>query len=245
MTLDLSSFGENINALVFGAGGGIGSAFVKHLAGHDSVATVHAFSRKPAASSGKIRFTGCDITDEEQVSAAAQAIEGPIQLCIIATGILHNDDIAPEKSNSALEAGVMAEVLRINTIAPALAAKHFLPLLDRDRKSVLAALSARVGSIGDNRIGGWHSYRASKAALNQVIRTMSIELARKNKQAVIVGLHPGTVDTGLSEPFQKNVPEGKLFSPDYSTGEMLGVLDKLGKDDSGWCFDYAGKRVEP
>lgn len=245
MTIDLSSFGQNITAVVFGAGGGIGSAFVQHLAANDNIAIVHALSRRPAASSGKIRFTGCDITDEEQVSAAAQAIDGPIGLCIIASGILHGDDIAPEKSNSALDAEMMAEVLRINTIAPSLAAKHFLPLLDRDRKSVLAALSARVGSIGDNRIGGWHSYRASKAALNQIIRTMSIELARRNNQALIVGLHPGTVDTGLSEPFQKNVPDGKLFSPDYSTGEMLGVLNRLGPDDSGWCFDYAGKRIDP
>ncbi|NHK26699.1 SDR family NAD(P)-dependent oxidoreductase [Parvularcula flava] len=245
MAIDLSSFGDNITAVVFGAGGGIGSAFVRHLAAAGNVATVHAFSRRPAASSGKVRFTGCDITDEEQVSAAAKAIDGPIQLCIIATGILHDDDIAPEKSNSALDATMMAEVLRINTIAPAIAARHFLPLLDRDRKSAIAALSARVGSIGDNRIGGWHSYRASKAALNQVIRTMSIELARKNRKALIVGLHPGTVDTGLSEPFQKNVPEGKLFSPDYSTGEMLNVLNGLGPDDSGWCFDYAGQRIEP
>ncbi|GGC97173.1 SDR family NAD(P)-dependent oxidoreductase [Aquisalinus flavus] len=245
MTVDLSSFGKDITAVVFGAGGGIGSAFVNQLAAHDAVVRVHALSRKPAASSGKVRFTGCDITDEEQVRAAAQAIDGPIQLCLIATGILHGDDIAPEKSTSALEAEMMARVLRINTIAPALAAKHFLPLLDRDRKSTLAALSARVGSIGDNRIGGWHSYRASKAALNQIIRTMSIELARKNRQALIVGLHPGTVDTGLSEPFQKNVPDNKLFSPDYSTGEMLSVINRLTADDSGWCFDYAGKRIEP
>ena len=245
MSIDLSSFGERITAVVFGASGGIGSAFVKHLAAHENVLTVHALSRSPAASSGKVRFTGCDVTDEEQVSAAADAIGGPIQLCIIATGVLHGDDLAPEKSTSAVDAGMMAELLRINTIAPSMAAKHFLPLLDRERKSALAALSARVGSIGDNRIGGWHSYRASKAALNQIIRTMSIELGRKNKQALIVGLHPGTVDTGLSGPFQKNVPEGRLFSPDFSTGEMLAVLNRLGPRDSGWCFDYAGKRVEP
>ena len=243
--IDLSGFGENLRVAVFGAGGGIGAAFVRHLSRHAAVDTVYSLSRRPMASTDSIKSVRCDTTDENDIEEAVRSMDGPLQLVIVTTGILHDDSLEPEKANSALNGAMMAEVFRINTIAPALVAKHCLPLLDRDRKSVFAALSARVGSISDNRIGGWHSYRASKAALNQVVRTMSIELARKNKQAAIVGLHPGTVDTGLSEPFQKNVPEGKLFAPDYSTERMLGVLNTLGPDDSGWCYDYAGKRIEP
>ena len=139
----------------------------------------------------------------------------------------------------------MAHVFAINTIGPALVAKHALPVLDKDHRSIFAALSARVGSISDNRLGGWHSYRASKAALNQIIRTCSIELARKNRTALCVGLHPGTVDTGLSEPFQSNVPDGKLFTPTRSATSLLSVLNGLDETDTGQCFDWAGERIDP
>lgn len=126
---------------------------------------------------------------------------------------------------------------------PALVAKHFLPLLARDRKSVFAALSARVGSISDNQLGGWHAYRASKAALNMLLRTFAIELARRNPRAVCVGLHPGTVDTGLSAPFQANVPEGKLFTPDFAAARLLEVVDRLKPDDSGHVFAWDGQLI--
>ena len=138
----------------------------------------------------------------------------------------------------------MSEVFRINTIGPALLAKHFLPLLRRDKKSAFAAISARVGSIGDNRLGGWASYRASKAALNMLLRTFSIEQARVNKNSVVVGLHPGTTDTGLSRPFQGNVPEGKLFTPAFVAERLLGVLDGLTPDATGQVFAWDGKRIE-
>jgi len=143
----------------------------------------------------------------------------------------------------AIEAETMAQVMQVNTIAPALIAKHMLPILAKGRKTCLAALSARVGSIGDNRLGGWVSYRASKAALNMVIRTLSIELARVNKDALFVGLHPGTVETDLSAPFRGAVPEGKLFTPQHSVVGMLTTIDGLGAAASGKIFDYAGKQV--
>ena len=154
------------------------------------------------------------------------------------------DGTGPERSYKQIDADAMARVFHLNTIGPALVAKHFLPLLPRDRRSLFAALSARVGSIGDNRIGGWHSYRASKAALNMLIRNYAIELGRTHSQAVCVALHPGTVDTALSEPFQANLPEGQLTAPGQAARNLLDVLDGLGSEDSGQLFDWAGKRVE-
>jgi len=137
----------------------------------------------------------------------------------------------------------MERAFRINTIGPALVAKHFLPLLSKDRKAVFAALSARVGSISDNRLGGWHAYRASKAALNMMIRTLSIELARQKPKALCVGLHPGTVDTDLSKPFQARVAKDKLFSPAHSARCLLTVLDGLGPEENGGVFAWDGGRV--
>jgi NAD(P)-dependent dehydrogenase (short-subunit alcohol dehydrogenase family) len=128
-------------------------------------------------------------------------------------------------------------------VGPALVAKHFLPLLPRQGRSVFAALSARVGSIGDNRLGGWHSYRASKAALNMLIKNASIELARTRPDAVIVGLHPGTVDTGLSKPFQRGVAHNKLFTPEYCAERLIAVTDGLTRDDTGHVFAWDGARV--
>jgi len=137
----------------------------------------------------------------------------------------------------------MERSYRINAIGPALVAKHFLPLLTRERKAMFAALSARVGSIEDNQLGGWHAYRASKAALNMLLKTLSIELARQNPTAICVGLHPGTVDTRLSGPFQRGVPEGKLFSPQKSARHLLNVLDTLSPEQSGQIFAWDGQRI--
>ncbi|MEZ5744869.1 MAG: SDR family oxidoreductase [Sphingomonadaceae bacterium] len=137
----------------------------------------------------------------------------------------------------------MADVFAVNTIGPALIAKHFLPLLPRDRRAIFAALSARVGSISDNRLGGWHSYRASKAALNMLVRNFAIEVGRNNREAVVVALHPGTVDTSLSDPFQSGVPDDKLFTPAFSAAKLLDVLSSLEPQDSGGHFDWAGKPV--
>ena len=160
-------------------------------------------------------------------------------------GILHRGDaLQPEKRLRDIDAAAMAEVLRVNTIGPATVARHFLPLMRRDTKSVFAAISARVGSIGDNRLGGWASYRASKAALNMLIKTFSIEHARTHPEGLCVALHPGTVDTDLSRPFQARVPQGKLFTPDDSAEKMLRVLDGLGAGDSGGVFAWDGSRIE-
>jgi len=134
---------------------------------------------------------------------------------------------------------------KINTFIPALMAKHFIPRLNLDRQSIFAALSARVGSISDNRLGGWYAYRASKTALNMIIKNAAIETARRNKKAIIVGLHPGTVDSSLSKPFQRNVPDEKLFAPMRSAQDLLKVLDDLNPEQSGRCFAWDGQEVKP
>ena len=222
---------QGLRVAVFGAGGGIGAALVSTLISNRDIAEVFALSRAPdtAAFTGAIRLR-CDLTDEASIAAAAMAIGSPLDLCIVATGVLTlPDGSGPEKS--------------LNTIGPALIAKHFLPLLPRDRRAVFAALSARVGSIGDNRLGGWHSYRASKAALNMLIRNFAIELGRTHKQAICVGLHPGTVATGLSAPFQRGVPAERLFTPDESAAHLLRVIDGLTPADSSECFAWDGQRV--
>ena len=142
-----------------------------------------------------------------------------------------------------LTGAAMETAFRRNATGPALVAKHFLPLLARDRKAAFAALSARVGSIEDNRLGGWYAYRASKAALNMLIRTLSIELARSHRHALCVGLHPGTVDTALSKPFQSGVPPEKLFPPAQSARHLLAVLDRLTAEDSGSVYAWDGRRI--
>jgi len=242
----LKSFGTGLNTAVFGASGGIGAAFVEALAAEDAVARVHAISRSARGDDGpKVRGHICDPLDDAALvqTVAATVEDGPLHLAIIALGILHGDGIAPEKTWRHSDADTMARVLAINTIAPTLIAKHVLPALARDRKSCLAALSARVGSISDNRLGGWVSYRASKAALNMMIRTFSIELARTNASALFVGLHPGTVETGLSKPFQAGVADEKLFTPRRSVAGMVSVLDDLDPRATGKVFDYAGHEI--
>jgi NAD(P)-dependent dehydrogenase (short-subunit alcohol dehydrogenase family) len=163
---------------------------------------------------------------------------------LVATGLLQGEGISPEKNVRALSHEGFTKSFEINTIGPAMTAKYFVPLLSRDGKSVFAALSARVGSISDNRLGGWYAYRASKAALNMVLKTLSLEIGRRFKNQIIVGLHPGTVDTGLSKPFQGNVPEGKLFTPEFAAGKLLSVIDGLSAEDSGNLFDWAGEQIE-
>ena len=237
-TLDLNSFASPLRAAVIG-GGGIGDAVAKSLATSKGTSEVLRLSRRNDAD---LRL---DVTNEASIKAAAMEIgkAGPLDLVFVTTGMLHDANTSPEKSLSALTPEALTTLYQVNAIGPALVAKHFLPLLARDRKAVFAALSARVGSISDNRLGGWHSYRASKAALNMLIRTMSIELARRNPSALIVGMHPGTVDTPLSEPFQRGVKEGKLFTPERSATAMLGVLDRLTPEDSGGQFAWDGQRV--
>ena len=223
------------SAVVIGASGGIGAAVVRRLEASGRYAVVHALSRSR---------TGFDLEDEVSIAAAAaQAAEGLAPaLVFVATGVLHHG-FEPERSWRALDADHLLRDYRINAVGPALVAKHFLPLLPRDRRVAFAALSARVGSIGDNRLGGWHSYRASKAALNMLLRNVAVELGRTHPQAVIAGLHPGTVDTGLSAPFQRGVKPEKLFTVDYSAERLLAVIDGLTPADSGGVFAWDGARI--
>ncbi len=246
----LPSFGEGLNCCVIGASGGIGRALTLQLAGIDAVANVFALSRKLApCDDEKIDARQLDLEDEASIAAAAETIEGDagtLHLVIVASGILHDGGaMQPEKTWRSLDPAAMEKTFRINSIGPALVAKRFSPLLARDRKAVFSAISARVGSIGDNELGGWYAYRASKAALNMLIKTYAIELARRNATACCVGLHPGTVDTALSKPFQGGVPEGKLFPAARSAGHLLEVLDGLTPEDSGHCFAWDGQRIPP
>lgn len=244
----LRSFGSEINAAVFGASGGLGRAFVDLLAASPNTGRIAAFSRSNVAfDHPKVHTSGVELGREDSLAAAAETAAGiakEYHLVILATGILHDGaGLRPEKSWHALDGAALETAFQVNSIGPALIAKHFLPLMARGRKSVFAALSARVGSIEDNHLGGWYAYRASKAALNMLIKTLSIELARRNPDAVCVALHPGTVDTALSQPFQRGVPEGKLFSPPQAAGHLLGVLDRLTPEDSGRLFAWDGERI--
>ena len=242
----LASFPDNMRVCIFGASGGIGAALVDQLAASDKVTHIYAGSRSPSPhGSDKVTPFAFDLEDEASIAAAAQIIgeDGPLHLIFIASGILSSDTLKPEKSWTAQDPKSYAKAFAINTIGPAIIGKHFLKHLARDGKSVFAALSARVGSISDNRLGGWHAYRASKAALNMVVRNFALELAYRNKGAIAVTLHPGTVDTGLSAPFQSGVAAGKLFTPDYSAEQMLAVIDGLGPLDSGNLFAWDGAKI--
>ena len=231
-----------LRAAIFGAGGGIGRAIARSLAA--SGWQVQGGGRRPPQIEGIGGFT-FDLTDEASIAAATQAIGGPLDLVFIATGLLQDSarGIVPERSLRALDGAAMAHTFAINTIGPALIAKHAIPLLRRDGRAVFAALSARVGSIEDNRLGGWHSYRASKAALNMIVRNVAIELARTRPQAIAVALHPGTVDTALSAPFQRGLPEGQLTTAEAAAANLLAVIGALGPADSGGFFAWDGAAI--
>ena len=168
----------------------------------------------------------------------------PPEWVIVASGVLTlTDGTGPERTYKRLDPAAMAEVFALNTIGPAMIAKHVLPLMPRDERFVFAALSARVGSISDNGLGGWHSYRASKAALNMLLKNFALEMGRTHKQGVVVGLHPGTVDSALSEPFQSNLPDGQLTEPGEAAENLLNVLTALDPAQSGKVFDFRGEEV--
>jgi NAD(P)-dependent dehydrogenase (short-subunit alcohol dehydrogenase family) len=244
--LELDSFGSDLSVAIIGATGGIGGALANELAVCPSVANVFRLSRSRSEADSS-ECLPIDLEDERSIEMAARAIEatvGGLNLVITATGILHDaDELRPEKSWRTVNASAMQKAFLINATGPALIAKHFMPLLAIGRKSAFAALSARVGSIEDNQLGGWYAYRASKAALNMLIKTLSIELARRNPESLCVGLHPGTVDTNLSKPFQRGVPENNLFSPRRSARHLLTVLDRLTSEDTGCLYAWDGSRI--
>ena len=236
------------NIAIIGCSGAIGHSFANHLSTLYPDASLYAFSRwMPKNPVPDVSYYKINYADEVSIaeSASIASKENFLDLIIVSTGILHEGDFMPEKSLGDLSAEKFRRVFEANTITPALIAKHFLPKLNSASRSIFAALSARLGSISDNRLGGWYAYRCSKAALNMLIKNAAIEIGRRNKQAVIVGLHPGTVDSELSRPFQRNVPDGKLFTPEYSTRKMLDVLENLTLEQSGKCFAWDGKEVEP
>lgn len=228
----LTSFPADGCAVVVGAGGGIGGALADALTASGRFTAVHA-----------LRRGDLDLEDEASIAAAAGRLEQPPRLVIVATGLLHGQGVTPEKALRAVDPAALLKSYAINAVGPALVAKHFTPLFPRTGKAAFAALSARVGSLGDNRLGGWHGYRASKAALNMLLRNVAIELARTRPEAVCLALHPGTVDTGLSAPFQAAVPGERLFTPAFSAGRLLDVIDRRGPEDSGGVFDWSNKPV--
>lgn len=231
---------------VVGSSGAIGQALTKLLCKKYPDADIHTFSSSQKGSIEGARHHIIDYSNEESIeNAAKNAADGDMfDLAIVATGILHDDarNISPEKSLRDLSAKNFEALFAANTIFPALAAKHFLPLMRKDRRAVLALLSARVGSISDNQIGGWYAYRASKVALNMVIKNAAIEMGRRHKDMIVMGLHPGTVDSDLSRPFQGGVKH-EIFSPAQASAYLLDVIAKATPKDSGKCLAWDGEEV--
>lgn len=227
-------------AVIVGAGGGLGAALRAQLecdAGYAQVIGLGRHSDVPV-----------NYFDESSLAAAAQHISEvcrvsnlELRLLIVATGFLHGEPGQPERSWTNLDAGYLAHVFKINTVGPALVMKHFFPLLPKHGRCVAGFMSAKVGSIGDNALGGWYGYRASKAALNQLVKTASIELTRRNRQSVCVALHPGTVDTALSGPFAKTGL--KVRPPPEAANDLLTVLQALVPEDTGCLVDYLGHKL--
>lgn len=234
-----------MNIVIIGVSGGIGSALTE-LISSDVKNTVFALGRTAGDfRNGSIKSIEIDFKSEPSLQDAAQSIIrfGGADAVISTVGLLHSAAVFPEKTLRTLNAEVLAEYFFVNSICTGLALKHFVPVLKKESWAVFASLSARVGSISDNRLGGWYGYRASKAAQNMLIKTASIEVARTHKYASIVGLHPGTVDTSLSEPFTKNRRNLSLFTPEYSALKLWNLIQRLKPEDTGHVFAYDGCKV--
>jgi NAD(P)-dependent dehydrogenase (short-subunit alcohol dehydrogenase family) len=235
-------------AVVVGANGGIGRALfasLRHDPRYRHVVGVLRHRTADLVDDGGQSWIEADFLDQASLLAAVQRVEtlGPPACVIVATGVLHGPSFSPEKSLRALNPETLAEVFAVNAIGPALVAKHFLPAMPRDRATVFAALSARVGSIADNARGGWYGYRASKAALNMIIRTAAIEHARSHPLGLCVAIHPGTVATPLSQPFVGPVPSSRVFTPQVAATQILRVLDGLGPEATGGFYAWDGAEV--
>tara|TARA_B100001287_G_scaffold118592_1_gene99834 strand:+ start:567 stop:1307 length:741 start_codon:yes stop_codon:yes gene_type:complete len=242
----LNSFGNNIRVCVIGSSGGLGNAFVQTLEKEDNIGSIFAMSRKRSANYGhKVEHINIDLEDEESIIRASEQIDPKtIDLVIVATGILQNSDVTAEKRISQIDSDAILKVFKINAVGPMLVMKHFLKLINPSSRSIFAFLSAKVGSISDNQLGGWPSYRTSKAALNMLIKTASIETKRTHPNCITVTLHPGTVDTNLSKPFQRGVPSDKLFSPEYAVENLLNVIDNLSEENIGQFISWDGELLK-
>lgn len=237
---------NNLRVAIIGASGAIGTALALAYRQAEPAASILACSRKPVPDlPPAIAWAALDLLDEHSIAAAAAhaAAAGPLDRILVCTGLLHASGQRPEKSLGELDAAWLQHNFAVNSIGPALVMKHFLPLLRRDERAVCAVLSARVGSISDNRLGGWYSYRASKAALNMLIATAAIELRRTHPRALLIGLHPGTVDSPLSAPFQANLRDGQLQSPQQAAAHLLQVVESADPALSGRCLAWDGSVV--
>lgn len=247
-----------INALVTGASQGLGLGFVRALLALPHCNLVYAACRTPHTAAAlaelaqahpqRLRVLALDVTREDDFAIAADTVRREtdrLHLVLNVAGLLHDKarGIKPERRLEEFNAEALLASVAVNTLGPALAAKHFIKLLTHDQRAVFASLSARVGSISDNRLGGWYSYRAAKAAQNQFTRTFAIEAARRAPNLIVAALHPGTVDTALSKPFSGNVADGKLFTVEQSVAHLLAVIDGLSAADNGSFRAWDGSSV--
>ena len=235
------------NIVVIGASGSLGKEFVLQLSKKHPNANIYAFSTNKIEESENIKSFEIDYFNEESIKEASRisTVYGKIDILIVSTGILHSKNIFPEKSIGELNPDNLVYLYKSNAVLPAMIFKYFYNKFNDKEKSICVVLSARLGSISDNKLGGWYSYRASKAALNMIIKNSAIETKRINQNAIIIGVQPGTVDSKLSKPFQKNVPKDKLFSPKKSVSLILNILDDLDPIDSGYFFSWDGKKINP
>lgn len=227
------------SAVVIGASGGIGGAFEAALIDEGAFDVVHGFARSRSG------VQHIDLLDEASIAAAAAHVaKGPAPTFVcVATGLLHDGARMPEKALGDLDPEWLAHVYAVNVIGPALVAKHFLPIMPQRGRIVFAALSAQVGSTSDNIRGGWYGYRASKAALNMMVRNLALEQRQRNDRSVVIALHPGAVDTDLSRPFQGSVKAGHLFDPERAALQLLDVIEEIKPHDSGKLFDFEGTEI--
>ena len=234
-------------AAIFGTSGAIGRALLSFLSTTPDW-EIFSYSRTASGVQGpRIHESEIDYLDETALEQAAAQFssKAPVDRVIITNGVLHQDEIQPEKALRMLSAENLRRVFEINTIVPALIAKHFAPKLNRNAKSELAFLTARAGSISDNEMGGWHSYRTAKAGLNMIAKNIAIEIGRRNKNATVALIHPGVVESELSRPFSRGVPEGKLISPEVAAKKITNLLDGLEPSLSGNIFELDGEIVAP
>ena len=239
---------KNLTAAIVGGGGGIGLGFVKKLVSLDSFSSIHAtwHSNRPELDDDRLSWSRVNVKEEDSIRKFSEQVSGQtkkLDLLIYSVGKLHDQELAPEKTVRQVSMQGLQEIFTVNTFGAALVAKHFYRLLKNKDPAVFAAVSAKVGSISDNRLGGWYSYRASKAALNMVMKNVALEFAHSSPQTTILSLHPGTTDTRLSQPFQKNVPEGKLFPVEKTVNYLWENICKATPAQSGSLLSWDGTEI--